>query len=172
MAVSKKALIVALGVIAGAGALGTMVVAQDAPRGAPGFERMHAERGGPGWGRHHRGGMGFARLCDDERRAAWIESHVDLIESFAEFTPEQTEAWTGFKEAVNTASETVGEACEEAREAGRPENAPERLARAEAMITTGLSVVHEIRPAFEAFYASLDEDQQRALDRMMARHRH
>ncbi len=170
MPIPKKALIVALGCIAGAGALGSVVVAQDAPRGAPGMERVQERGGGHGWGRHHRG-PGFARFCNDERREAWIEDRVQLIESFAEFTPEQTEAWTGLKDAVNAASAQVGETCEQAREAGRPENTPERLARAEAFMTAGLSVVQEVRPAFETFYASLDDDQKQALDRMVTRHR-
>lgn len=166
----KKTLIVALAALAGVGTLGGVLAAQAGPD-ASGFMQIRGERGGPGWGRHHRGGPGFARLCDKERRTAWIEDHVQLIESFAEFTPEQTEAWTALKAAVGTASERVGETCAELEAEGRSDSTPERLARAETFLGTGLSVVQEIRPAFDGFYATLDEDQRQALDRLASRHR-
>ena len=166
----KETLIVALSALAGVGTLGGALAAQAGPDvGA--FMQIRGEGGGPGWGRHHGGGPGFVRLCDEERRTAWIEDHVQLIESFAEFTPEQTEAWTALKAAVGTASERVGETCAELEAEGRPASTPERLARAETFLGTGLSVVQEIRPAFDGFYATLDEDQRQALDRLARRHR-
>jgi hypothetical protein len=40
------------------------------------------------------------------------------------------------------------------------------------MLSTGLEVVREVRPAFAAFYDSLDENQQEAIDKLMSHRRH
>lgn len=135
---------------------------------------LHAgERSGTGFqearfGGHHGPGHGFmmGRLCSD-RRSAWLDERIDLVESFVDFTAEQTPAWTALKEAVRAGSERIGEACSSLEEV--QDGPVGRLARMETMLAAGLDVVQGVRPAFEDFYAVLDEDQQAALDRLMER---
>jgi len=40
------------------------------------------------------------------------------------------------------------------------------------MLGTGLDIVREVRPSFDAFYGTLDAEQKAALDRLVERHRH
>ena len=108
-------------------------------------------------------------MCDEERRSDWIEVRLGLVESFADFNPEQAEAWTQLTEAVRAGSTKVGAACAEFEAEGPAENAPERLARAEAMMAAGLGIVQELRPAFDDFYAVLDDEQKAALDRVVTK---
>lgn len=118
-----------------------------------------------GWGR---GGRGMQRLCSPQRDER-IEDVIEFVEGFVDFSPEQSEAWTKLTGAVRTGSATVDETCGKVRQAGRPKSAPEKLALAETMMTTGLSVVQQVRPAFEEFYGLLSEKQQDALDGLMNR---
>jgi hypothetical protein len=166
MSSPKAKLIVALAVAGGLGALGAGAIAQSDGEARPGFHLAHD--GGHGW---RRGGAPrhMARLCDEERRSGWIDARIERIESAVELTSEQTEAWAGLTEAVRAASERVGETCAEVREAGRPQNASDRLARAETVLSTGLAVVQEVRPAFDDFYATLDDDQKATIDGMIGR---
>ena len=44
-----------------------------------------------------------------------------------------------------------------------------KFARMETMLVAGLEVVQTVRPAFDKLYATLDEKQQAALDKMIRR---
>lgn len=46
---------------------------------------------------------------------------------------------------------------------------PDRLAQAEAMMVAGAAAMGEIRAAFDAFYAMLDEGQRARLDAQAGR---
>jgi LTXXQ motif family protein len=122
-----------------------------------------------GW--HHggeRGGPMLGRLCSD-RREDWLDGRIDLVESFVEFTPEQQPAWAALTVALRAGSERVGAACAELS-GTEPGGAGARLARLETMLQAGLDVVHTVRPAFDDFYARLDDDQRAAVDRLLERH--
>jgi LTXXQ motif family protein len=131
--------------------------------------------GGPmlaGW---HGGGHGpgrFAeRLCSDERDTM-LEDRLSFVESFARFTDAQQPAWQQLTAAVRAGSGTVGEACAQFETLQEQAQAPARMAQVELVLSTALEVVQEVRPAFDDFYAVLDEDQKAALDKMANRHRH
>lgn len=170
---SRKAMmIVILSGLAGFGAVaGTLAAQGDRP---PGIQQARGEHGG--WfGGHRRGAGGhFGRLCDDARRTEWLDDRLALVGSFATFTPEQTAAWTGFTDALRAGSTRIGEVCRTDQAAGPADNAPERLDRAERLMTAGLEILRELRPAFTSFYGTLNEEQQVALDRLTAdwRRRH
>lgn len=128
---------------------------------------IHAVHGG-GW--HHGRGPGgmLGRLCG-ERRGEWLDARIDAVESFVTFTPEQAPAWDSLVTAVRSGGERVGEACTALD--GEAQDPTGRLARMEIMLAAGLDVVREVRPAFNDFYAVLDDDQKAALDRLMERRR-
>ena len=165
---TKKALIVsAVAGLALVGGLSLAAPSWDAVR--PAFA---AVGDGPGrhFGRHgHGGGHKLMRLCS-ERRDERLADLVAFVESFVDFTPEQTGAWTGLTAALDSGSARIDTACGELRTAGRPETAPDKLARFEVLLGAGLDAVREIRPAFEGFYAVLDAEQKDAIDRL-AMHR-
>jgi hypothetical protein len=123
-----------------------------------------------GW-RHgwHGGGHGrFAdHVCSDARDEI-LEERLTFVESFVDFTDEQEPAWQQLAAAVRAGSAKVGEACTEL-EAPDP-TAAAHLARVELILSTGLDIVQQVRPAFEQFYAVLDDDQKTVLDKLVSRH--
>jgi hypothetical protein len=123
-------------------------------------------RGGWRRGGHRRG---FDAICS-ERRNEGIEHGLAFVEGFVNFTPEQTTAWNELGAAIRAGSASVGEKCKELKAAGEPRTAPERLARFEAMATTGVGILKRIRPAFDRFYATLSDKQKQALDGLTSRH--
>lgn len=127
---------------------------------------------GEGHGGHfgrHGHGHRLGRLCS-ERRDERLADLVGFVESFVDFTPEQSTAWSGLTTALDDGSKRIDAACTALEAAGRPETAPDRLARLETLLEAGLDAVREVRPAFEGFYATLDDQQKAAVDRL-AMHR-
>jgi len=123
-----------------------------------------------GWrhGWHHEGHGRFAEHVCSDARDEILEDRLALIESFVDFTDEQEPAWQQLSAAIRAGSAKVGEACAEL-EAPDP-TATAHFARVELMLSTGLDIVQEVRPAFEQFYAVLDGDQKAALDKLVSRH--
>jgi hypothetical protein len=117
-----------------------------------------------GWSRGRHGG-GLAMLCSP-RRDEWADRFLGRIESRLELTSDQTEAWEELTDVIRASGERADEVCADLREAGRPGTAPERLERAERMAELGLDVLRDLRPAFDAFYATLEPDQREVLDRL------
>lgn len=93
---------------------------------------------------------------------------VEMVEGFANFSPEQEPAWQQLRDAVRDASTKLEPACEAMRDArdGAP---PERLASIETMLSAGLDAIREVRPKFDAFYATLNDKQKRAIDHLIDR---
>lgn len=142
----------------------------NAPSYAAGVVAQKVHFGGRG-GWHDGDGRGHARgmemICSD-RRDRRIENGLAFVEGFVNFTPEQTTAWSELTDAVRAGSATIGESCEELENAGVPESALDGLRHFEAMATTGLDILQRIRPAFERFYATLSDEQKKALDDLIA----
>jgi len=125
-----------------------------------------------GWGRHW-GGRRHGRLgmmCSDARGER-VENMIAFVENFMAFTPEQRTAWDELAGAVRDGNTEFDQACDEARELREEDNAPARLALVETFMSTGLTVMQKVRPAFDRFYATLNETQQKALDDLMQRRR-
>jgi hypothetical protein len=123
-----------------------------------------------GWrhGWHGRGHGRFAEHVCSDARDEILEDQLALVESFVDFTDEQEPAWQHLTAAIRAGSAKVGEACADL-EAPDP-TASAHLARVELILSTGLDIVQQVRPAFEQFYAVLDDDQKTALDKLASRH--
>jgi hypothetical protein len=123
-----------------------------------------------GW--HHGwrdGGHGrFAEFLCSDARDEILEDRLALVESFVDFTDAQKPAWQQLTAAIRAGSAKVGKACAELE--ATDTTAPAHLARVELMLRTGLDIVEGVRPAFEQFYAVLDDDQKAALDKLVSRH--
>ena len=162
--------LIALGAISaiGLGTAGGVYAANQMPSlGGPHAASVLAGSMGHGWHgkRHHRGP---GRVCAGARGEK-LEHAIDFVQSFVDFTPEQDAAWQDFSASLMNGRERVRAACDELDQAEDPLNAPDALARAESLLTAGLEVVREVRPAFDTFYATLSEDQKKALDQLINR---
>lgn len=159
---------VAVAVLAGAGAVWSTVWPTGSSYAAGVVARNMEFGSGHGhWSHGH--GHGMALICSDERDRR-LEHGLAFVEGFINFTPEQTAAWNELASAIRDGSATIGEKCRELDQASLPQNAPERLARFESMATTGLEIVKSVRPAFDRFYATLNDKQKKALDDLSSHH--
>ncbi|MEM9683028.1 MAG: Spy/CpxP family protein refolding chaperone [Pseudomonadota bacterium] len=125
----------------------------------PAVRKAHGE------GKRH----GARRGACGSRAEARFERRVNLIEGLMEFTPAQQTAWTDLKTTMKSGQETIKKSCEARKEAGKPKTAIERFDRYEDAMATRLSVMRSVKPAFEKFYGTLTEKQQKAVDEMYTR---
>ena len=130
-----------------------------------------AAASGGGHHRFHRRGHGAKMICS-ERRAEKLDDAIGFIEAFFSFNDTQKTEWDKLAAALRQGSDTIGRHCETIEAKNKDASAPDKLARVETMLTAGLEIVQNVRPAFDGFYASLDEKQQAALDKLVQRHRH
>lgn len=103
----------------------------------------------------------------------FIEELMEHAEEEVTFTSKQQNAWNDLLAAVRTGGAEVTTFCarvDEARSAERPP-ATERLAMAEDAVAVGLKTLQIIRPAFDAFYDTLDAEQKEMLDNASHRRR-
>ena len=119
-------------------------------------------------GHRHGGGHGMMRVCGPQRSEK-LEDGIGFVEAFFSFNAEQKTAWTGLASALRDGSEAIGKHCEAMKDGKRETTATGKLARVETMLTAGLEVVQKVRPAFDRFYATLDEKQQAALNKIIDR---
>jgi hypothetical protein len=119
------------------------------------------------------GWWGRRRRCRRHRHdgAAWGPDRVaDLagrVSDELDLSAPQREAWrrvTGLLAANGGALEHLRGALAALYSPGP---APVRLGNVEAVMVTGLDVLHQVRPAFESFYATLGDDQKRRFDALV-----
>lgn len=111
--------------------------------------------------RHDGGAWGPETVAD---LAGRVSDELDL-------SAPQREAWRRVTALLAANGGALERLRDERRALEAPGPAPVRLARIEALMVTGLDVVHQVRPAFEAFYATLGDDQKRRLDALVDRRR-
>ena len=117
-----------------------------------------------------RGGMmrpfGMARFCGPEG-ARTGEAMIFRIERATQPTAEQRPAFDKLKEAAGKAGEIIRGACP----AERSLTPTGRLAAAEKRLSAMLDAVRTLRPAMDAFYGSLSDEQKARLTLMQPRMR-
>ena len=113
----------------------------------------------------HRG-RGLHRICSDARSQR-LEGGIGFVEAFFSFNDEQKPAWGALASALRKGSDAIGRHCTTIGE--RPSTAPGKFALLETALTAGLEVVQEVRPAFDRFYGTLDDDQKAAIDSLIER---
>jgi hypothetical protein len=130
-----------------------------------------AQPGPRGWGPRMMmgpgmmGGMMGPAMCDP-RAAGFAEWRIDAIERAVKPTDAQRPTLDQLKTASAKAAETIAAACPR----DLPETAPARLELMEKRLDAMLAAVKTVRPAFDAFYATLNAEQKTALDRAGPRH--
>jgi hypothetical protein len=122
----------------------------------------HAQPGwGPGMmmGPGMMGGRGFSFMCNP-RAAGFAEWRIDRIEAAVRPTDAQRAALNELRTASAKAVETISAACN----TDFPAKSTERLAAMEKRVEAMLQGIKTVRPAFDAFYALLDDQQKARLD--------
>lgn len=143
----------------------------DRPGPGEGMGRGPGPGFGPGMARHA-GMMGgppgmAAALCHPHRDAL-LAGVIAYGEKRLDITPAQSEAWNRLTTALRAGGTRAEQSCAAARPEDRPANSTERLARMETRMGDGLAIVQTIRPAYEAFYATLSDAQKKTLEDMLS----
>ena len=153
------------------------VAQQETPGGpAPGAQAAPPSPRGPGWGPGAGWGPGmmmgpgmmgggWGRMCDP-RAAGLAEWRIERIERRVRPTEAQLKSLNELKAASTKAGEIVAAACP--REF--PASPTARLELTEKRLEAMLQAVKTVRPAFEAFYATLDDEQKARLTTAGPRH--
>jgi LTXXQ motif family protein len=96
----------------------------------------------------------------------FVEEMMEHAEEEVEFTSTQQAAWDDLIVAVRQGGSEVTAFCGKVDEARNADAAPapQRLAMAEEAVAVGLKTIQTIRPAFDAFYNTLDAEQKELLD--------
>jgi hypothetical protein len=89
--------------------------------------------------------------------AAW---RMDRLEAIVKPTAEQKPALDELRNALNAAAERTAAGCP----AEFPKTMSARLALMESRMEAMVASIKSVRPAFDKFYASLDEQQKARLD--------
>lgn len=168
MTLTKKILLGTIAVVGiGGGALMFSGVGSQSMNTAK-LELISAAAASGGYHRGHRRGHGARMICSD-RRAEKLEDAIGFAEVFFSFNQEQKSAWDGLAGALRSGSDTIGKHCETIKANAEKTSVTGKLAQVETMLTAGLEVVQKVRPAFDGFYATLDKNQQAALDKLIQR---
>jgi hypothetical protein len=101
----------------------------------------------------------FAGPCDPGA-AGIAEWRIDRIESVIKPTDAQRAALNDLRTASTKAAEALAGACPKEV----PQSSTERLAFMEKRMDAMLQAIKSVRPTFEAFYATLNDDQKKRLD--------
>jgi LTXXQ motif family protein len=128
-----------------------------------------AETSGPWSAERHitRGDHGIGRLCDSDDSAS-----LDLLFAYArnrmDLRPDQEPAWRNLESATRSGIASLRAACDKMQAGTDGASAPVRLAAAEVAMTAGAEALRQVRPAFDAFYGTLDDRQRVSLDAALA----
>jgi hypothetical protein len=104
-------------------------------------------------------GDGSAGMCNP-RAAGLAEWRMERIERLVKPTEAQRPALDGLHTASTKAAELISAACPH----DFPASAPARLEAMEKRMDTMLQAIKIVRPAFDAFYVTLTEDQKARLN--------
>lgn len=105
------------------------------------------------------GRRGFGAMCNPGA-SGFAEWRADRIAELVKLTDAQRAAFDAFKEASSKSAEVMRNACQ----ADVPETIVGRTEAMEKRMDTMLLAVRTMRPALEAFYATLSDEQKAKLD--------
>jgi hypothetical protein len=120
---------------------------------------------GPGYmmGPGMMGGQQFGRICSP-RMAGFAEWRLDRMERVIKPTEAQRAKFDEFKAASNKAAETMRAACA----TDVPTTMDGRMEAMEKRLEAVLGAVKTVRSAFDAFYATLSDEQKASLNVQIA----
>lgn len=145
-------------------ALATLVATAQAQPGGPGGPGMMGSGMMMGPGMMDRGMMG--RMCGP-RAAGFAEWRISRLEEIIKPTDAQKAKFEEFKTASNKAVEIMRAACP----TSIPLTTTGRMELMEKRTEAMLQAIKTVRPAMDAFYATLNDEQKAQLDSGAGRHR-
>lgn len=116
--------------------------------------------GGYGWGPGAMMGQNWRGGACTPAAAGLAPWRMSVIEDLVKPTEAQRNQFDALKDASKHAVDTMAGACPK----DYPRSASARLEAMEKRLDAMLGAVKTVRPAFDAFYASLTDDQRRRLD--------
>lgn len=127
------------------------------PGSGPGYGPGHGYGWGPGMmmGPGMMGWGGMGGMCDP-RAAGLAEWRMERVERLVKPTEAQRKALDDLRTASTKAAATIAAACP--REF--PASASARMELMEKRLEAMLTAIKTVRPAFDAFYATLNDDQK------------
>jgi len=146
-------------------AIATLIVGATVAIGQPGPGAPNDAQRPQGWGpgvmmgpgMMH--GQGFGFMCNP-RAAGFAEWRLARIEAAVKPTEAQRAALNDLRNASTKAAELIAAACK----TPMPQKSAERLSTMETRLEAMLQAVKVVRPAFDKFYAGLDDQQRTRLD--------
>lgn len=102
---------------------------------------------------------GFGRMCSPAA-AGFAEWRIDRLERLLKPTDAQRGKFDEFKAAASKAADIIRAACP----ADVPSTMPGRMEAMEKRMDAMLQAVKSVRPALDAFYATLNSEQKARLD--------
>jgi hypothetical protein len=136
--------------------LATAATAQPGP--GPGFMGP-GMMSGPGAKEHWMGRRGFGAMCHPGA-SGFAEWRADRIAELVKLTDAQRAKFDEFKAASIKSAEVMRDACQ----ADVPTTIVGRTEAMEKRMDTMLQAIRTMRPALEAFYATLSDEQKASLD--------
>ena len=112
-----------------------------------------------GWGGGGGGMAGFGGMCNP-RAAGLAEWRMERIERAVKPNESQRAALDALKTASTKAAEMISAACPQ----DIPASAPARLEAMEKRMDSMLQAIKTVRPAFDAFFATLTDEQKAKLN--------
>jgi len=111
---------------------------------------------------------GVAEICRDLDQYDALKVAVPVL---LRLTAEQKTSWAGLNTALAQGRSSLDAGC--ARLNGIPASgrAPSQAARLEVVLSSSLDALHRVRPAFDRFYATLDDGQRRQVDTLFDNYR-
>lgn len=106
-------------------------------------------------------GRGFGALCNPGS-AGFAQWRIDRIENVVRPNDTQRAALNDLRAASTKARDSLVTSCPK----DEPNTSVERLSFMEKRMEAMLAAIRIVRPAFEAFYSTLDSDQKSRLDAM------
>lgn len=101
------------------------------------------------------------------KATGFVEWRIKQLEETIKPNDAQKAKLEDLKTASNKASEILRESCA----TSWPSTAPSRMEAMEKRIETMLQAIKTVRPAMDAFYATLTEEQKKQIDSGVGRHR-
>ncbi len=122
------------------------------------------------WSGHHGAQHASLAFCSYDARD-WADSSGAYLGAWLQLDAAQNAAWNHVEQKLEQGRNLLRDACEALAASGPAATMPERLALMESAMAAGAETLRTVRPAFDEFYATLDEGQRQQLDALPGHHR-
>jgi len=123
-----------------------------------------------GWARQHAPHAASMAFCVNPQEGG-LEHMGPYLKTWLDLNAAQEQSWVRVERSLAAGLASLRDACSDLAADDEAVAMPVRLAAMESAMAAGADAVRAVRPAFTAFYGTLDEDQQRRIDGLWSRNR-